>query len=108
MSLLDRTKEKHSGPEPRVVADDVREILVEALSTTDPERAVSADVVAEAAGISTRTVYRVIQNHSESLSLKMADALVLACGRHLRECRLRWPDGEITSYQEYINGRPKK
>jgi hypothetical protein len=56
-------------------------------------------MIAERAETSTRTVYRVLsESHAEAISLDLADRLCLAAGSHVALCRLKWPDGEVTSY----------
>lgn len=56
-------------------------------------------LIAERAQTSTRTVYRVLAGSTETISLDLADRLVLAADQHLATtCRLRWPDGEVTPY----------
>lgn len=115
-TLLDGILERHSGPEPRVVAADVQKILRTIIRPGDDEVGASVSLIAERAKVSTRTVYRVLQgkklvdepdwdNEEEpgkltthTVSLDLGDRLCLACGRHLLVCRLRWPDGTMTSY----------
>jgi hypothetical protein len=56
-------------------------------------------MLAKKADTSSRTVYRVLsENHSEAISLDLADRLCLAAGSHVALCRLKWPDGRITPY----------
>jgi hypothetical protein len=83
--------------EPRVVTEDVKAILDRALSQFDADDGDSVGILAERAGTSTRTVYRVLQLSSQDLSLDLADRLVVAAGGNisLDNCRLRWPDGRI-------------
>lgn len=104
-TLLDGKIEKHEGPEPRVLTEDVQAVLRGVIRPgMDDGEAVS--LIAEKAHVSTRTVYRVLQNQKDaskpgppSISLDLADRLCLAAETHLALCcRLLWPDGSITAY----------
>lgn len=97
-TLLDGVLEKHDGPEPRVITADVRKILRGVIRPGDDDSGKSVGLVAERAKISTRTVYRVLQGSTDTISLDLGDRLCLACGAHLLLCRLKWPDGSITAY----------
>lgn len=99
-TLLDNILEKHDGPEPRVLTADVQAILRRVIRPGDDDSGESVSLIAEKARVSTRTVYRVLQPEEgkETISLDLADRLCLAAESHLMLCRLRWPDGEITSY----------
>lgn len=81
--------------EPRVLTVDVKRILEAALSKYDADDKESVQLIAERAGTSTRTVYRVLGVRTPDLLLDTADRLVVAAGGHLSDCRLRWPDGTI-------------
>lgn len=96
---LDGIKEKHEGPEPRVVTADVQSLLRAVIRPSLDDAGESVSLIAEKAGISTRTVYRVLQGASESISLDLADRLCLAAEAHVSMCRLRWPDGSVTPYR---------
>lgn len=86
-------------PEPKVMTEDVRKILRAAIGTTGDEDGGGVAMIAEKAETSTRTVYRVLsENHSETISLDLADRLCIAAGSLVVFCRLKWPDGRITSY----------
>jgi hypothetical protein len=100
-TLLDWIEERHDGPEPRVLVEDVQRILQAAI--TDDEHSVS--MIAEGAGVSTRTVYRVLTPPEDkvAIGLDLADRLCVAAGSHLKNCRLITPGGEIVSY-EYLPG----
>ena len=104
-TLLDDKLEKHAGPEPRVLTEDVRTILRRVVRPgSDDGEAVT--LIAEKAHVSTRTVYRVLQppkdevrdSEPATISLDLADRLCLAAESHLRFCRLYWPSGEVTDY----------
>lgn len=100
-TILDNVLERHEGAEPRVLTADVQAILNQKIRPNgDDADGVSVAAIAEAAGYSTRTVYRVINpdESKETLSLDLADKLCLACGAHLLQCRLVWDDGSITEY----------
>lgn len=101
-TLLDNITETHSGPEPRVLTEDVQAVLRRVVRPGDDEgggEAVAA--IAERAKVSTRTVYRVLNpdESKPSISLDLADRLCIAAGVHIAfTCRLVWPDGRVTSY----------
>lgn len=97
-TLLDGILERHEGPEPRVVTSDVRSILRRVIRPGDEDGGASVSLVAERAKVSTRTVYRVLQGTTETISLDLGDRLCLACEAHLLQCRLRWPDGSVSDY----------
>lgn len=85
--------------EPKVLTEDVRQILRVALRPGEDDDSGGVSLLAEKADTSTRTVYRVLsESHSESISLDLADRLCLAAGSHVALCRLKWPDGTVTSY----------
>lgn len=97
-TLLDYVLEKHEGPEPRVITEDVQALLRLRIRPGDDDAGASVALIADAAKVSTRTVYRVL-NPDESkptISLDLADRLCLAAGGHISRCRLLWPDGRIT------------
>lgn len=98
-SPLDGVKERHDGPEPRVVTADVQVLLRRVIRPGDDDAGESVSLIAEKARISTRTVYRVLQGSTESISLDLADRLCLAAEAHVSVCRLRWPDGSVTPYR---------
>lgn len=84
--------------EPKVLTEDVRAVLRRVIRPDDDDGGGVA-MIAERAETSTRTVYRVLsENHAEAISLDLADRLCLAAGSHVALCRLKWPDGEVTSY----------
>lgn len=99
-TLLDNIKETHDGPEPRVIVTDVQGVLHRMVRPGEDDGAAVA-LVAERAGVSTRTVYRVLNpdKDKETISLDLADRLCIACGVHIAfSCRLKWPDGRVTPY----------
>lgn len=81
--------------EPRVVTATVRVVLAKALSTYDADQGESVQLLAERAGTSSRTVYRVLGLQSIDISLDLADRLVLAAGGSLSDCTLVWADGRV-------------
>lgn len=97
-SPLDGITEKHEGPEPRVMTADVTAILRRVIRPGDDDGGESVSLIAEKAHISTRTVYRVLQGTTQTISLDLADRLCLAAESHLAHCRLVWPSGAITPY----------
>lgn len=98
-TLLDGIEERHDGPEPRVLTKDVQAILRRVVRPGDDDSGESVSLIAHKAGVSTRTIYRILNpQDSESISLDLADRCVLAADSHLIHCRLLWPDGRITPY----------
>lgn len=103
-TLLDGVLERHEGPEPRVLTADVQRILRRVIRPGyDDGEAVT--LIAHKASVSTRTVYRVLQNKKDearkdppSISLDLADRLCLAAEDHLSNCRLVWPGGVVSDY----------
>lgn len=100
-TLLDGILESHEGPEPRVVTSDVQAVLRRVIRPGEDDGEAVA-TVADNAGVSTRTVYRVLNpdESKETISLDLADRLCIACGTHIAfSCRLWWPqNGAITPY----------
>lgn len=97
-TLLDGILERHEGEEPKVLTADVRRVLRRIIRPDDDDSGASVALIAERAQRSTRTVYRVLQGTTETISLDLADRLCLASGAHLMQCRMRWKDGSTTSY----------
>lgn len=106
MSTLDWVLETHDGPEPRVLTEDVQTILRAKIRPDDEDSGESVALIAERAGVSTRTVYRVLNparrddGEPAHISMDLADRLVLAAEAHLKDCRLYWPGGVITLYAQ--------
>jgi hypothetical protein len=99
--LIKHNPRKENRPkdvEPRVLTQDVAAILTMFVKPDDEDSGASVSLVAEKAATSTRTVYRVLSQSTESINLDLADRLCLACGSHLAACRLKWPDGAVTDY----------
>lgn len=104
-TLLDWVLERHDGPEPRVLTEDVQKILRQRILPGDDANGDSVTQIADHASVSPRTVYRALQADKPTMSLDLADRLVLAAGSHLAlaGCRLAWngwPEagGVVTSY----------
>lgn len=103
-TLLDWELERHTGPEPRVLTEDVRDLLRRVVRPGDDDSGESVSLIAEKAGVSTRTVYRVLNpaptedGRPATISLDLADRLCLAAEAHVALCRLFWPDGRTTAY----------
>lgn len=74
-------------PEPRVVTADVARLLAEVIDT-DTGREQNIEQIATKAETSPRTVYRVLSLHTETISLDLADRLVMAVDRHLNDCEV--------------------
>lgn len=92
-TLLDNVLETHNGPEPRVVTADVQAVLRRVVKPGEEDGAAVA-LIAERAKVSTRTVYRVLNpnEYKETISLDLADRLCVACGVHIRACRVVFAD----------------
>ena len=100
-TLLDDVTEVHEGPEPRVLTEDVQAVLRRVIRPGEEDGGDAVTAIAERAGVSTRTVYRVLNpdESKHSISLDLADNLCIAAGTHIAfTCRLVWPGGEITPY----------
>lgn len=99
-TLLDDVLETHIGPEPRVDIFDVQLVLQRVIRPEDEDTGESVSTVAGRCRppVSTRTVYRALKPGPEqtTMSLAMADRLLVACGSHLAYCRLHHADGRIT------------
>lgn len=75
--------------EPRVRTADVKRQLDRVLAYgDDADQGETVALLAEKASTSTRTVYRVLGLSSETLSLGLADRLLVAAGGHISECEL--------------------
>lgn len=72
--------------EPRVYAEAVREVIERSLGKAGHlQRGEAVEVLAERAGISGRTIYRILEGDRKWLELDQADRLLLAAGEHLTE-----------------------
>lgn len=109
-TVLDCVRETHDGPEPRVVTAAVQAVLREIIRPDDEDSGRSVALIAERAGVSTRTVYRVLNpgkrddGEPATISLDLADRLCRAADSHLNRVLLYWPGGAITGY-ESLTGR---
>ena len=99
---LDDILETHEGAEPRVLTEDVQEILRRRIRPGDEDAGESVALIALRAGVSTRTVYRCLnpEESKATISLDLADRLCIAADSHLAHCRIIHPDGQITDYVE--------
>lgn len=88
--------------EPRVITQDVANILKRLVRPDDDGAGSSVSLVAEEADTSTRTVYRVLSESTETISLDLADRLCLAAHSHLATCRVKLPNGSIVAYLDTI------
>lgn len=77
-----------SPAEPRVVTADVARLL-SAKIDGDTGREQTIDLIADKAHTSPRTVYRVLSLSTETISLDLADRLVLAVDAHISSCEVR-------------------
>lgn len=70
--------------EPKVRAPVVRDLLLRHLRLDEESAGESVAVLAERTGVSTRTIYRVLDADGRpTLSLDLADRLLLGIGEHL-------------------------
>lgn len=90
----------NGGGEPRVLTSDVAAVLEPVVRPDDDDLGSSVSLIAEKAQTSTRTVYRVLSHHTETINLDLADRLCLAAGSHLAACRLKHADGAVRPYFE--------
>lgn len=105
-TLLDGITEVHDGPEPKVVTADVQAVL-RAVVRPGADDGVAVSAIAERAGVSTRTIYRVLDDKDPkpTIGLGLADRICLACDTHIAfACRLVWPNGTITDYVSHTAG----
>ena len=86
-----------------MLTEDVQAILRRVVNPgRDDGEAVT--LIAEKAGVSTRTVYRVLNpappkdDKPATISLDLADRLCLAASAHISACRLMYADGHVESY----------
>jgi hypothetical protein len=93
------------GREPTIVTEDVKAILQQAIRPGDPDEGEAVAMLADRAHTSTRTVYRCLNPPEgrnglpHTISLALADRLVMAAGRMLEEidCRVVC-DGQVLPY----------
>ncbi len=93
--------------EPLVVTEDVRRVLRQAIQPDQADEGEAVTQLAERAGTSTRTVYRVLNPRPRpdgslaTIKLDLADRLVMAAGRSLAEigCRVVVGD-EVLEYSD--------
>lgn len=90
------------APEPRILTEDVRTVLRRVVHPDDPDYGESVQQLADRAGTSTRTVYRVLSGQAgqrrsgpPAISLSLGDSLLVAAGATLGEVRLLHADGAI-------------
>ncbi len=88
--------------EPRILTEDVRAVLRRVVHPDDPDYGESVQQLADRAGTSTRTVYRVLSGQAgarasgpAAISLGLGDALLVAAGAGLADVRLLHADGTI-------------
>lgn len=76
-------------PEPRVYTSDVRALLERHIRPGQDDEGESVALIAEQAGTSTRTIYRVLAGSTETIGLDLADRLLVAVGENLWGCRIK-------------------
>ena len=96
------TKPAQKEIEPRVNTADVAAVLRRVVRPDDDDSGESVTIIAEKADTSTRTVYRILAESTETLKLDLADRVCLAANTHPSVCRLHWPDGRVTPYFDTI------
>lgn len=94
----ERDEVSSNSGEPRVLTCDVASVLEPIVRPDDEDSGSSVALIAEKANTSTRTVYRVLSRHTETINIDLADRLCIAAGSHLACCRLRFSDGAIEPY----------
>lgn len=94
----ERDEVSSNSGEPRVLTCDVAFVLEPIVKPDDEDSGSSVALIAEKANTSTRTVYRVLSRHTETISFDLADRLCIAAGAHLSACHLRFANGEIRPY----------
>lgn len=76
--------------EPRVNGDDVRQLLERHINRYSyMPRGEAVEVLADRAGVSTRTVYRVLQGTRKWLDLDQADRLLIAADSSLQDVEVK-------------------
>lgn len=81
--------------EPRVRAADVAAVLRRRVVPDEDGAGESISIIAERAGTSGDTVTRIMQEKWQTLSLDLADRLLVAAGGHISECQLVWPGDKV-------------
>lgn len=77
-----------AAPEPRIYTSDVRDLLIPHIRPgMDEGESVAA--IAEQAGTSARTIYRILALETDTLGLDLADRLLVAVGESLVFCRVK-------------------
>ena len=74
--------------EPRVVAADVADVLKRRVMPDIDGAGESIASIADRSSTPEDTVLRVMQGRWKTISLDLADRLLVACGSHLYECEL--------------------
>lgn len=76
--------------EPKVSGDDVRRVLEGYIDRYDYlPRGEVVEIIADRAGVSTRTVYRVLQGARDWLDLDQADRLLIAADSSVQDVEVR-------------------
>jgi hypothetical protein len=76
--------------EPRVVAADVADVLRERVKPELDGVGESIASIADRSSSPEDTVLRVMQGKWKTISLDLADRLLVACGAHISQCELVW------------------
>lgn len=75
--------------EPRVYTADVRELLRRHVRPELDDQGEAVALIAEQAGTSARTVYRVLDGSTKTIGLDLADRLLVAVGENLSWCKIK-------------------
>lgn len=89
--------------EPAILAEDVQRVLKQAIRPGDPDEGEAVSRIAARAGVSTRTVYRILKPDEDggTMTLDLADRLVIAAGRQLSEIDCHAVvDGRLVEYAD--------
>lgn len=83
-------------------------MIATVIDPRNPDNGEAVQGFAERARTSTRTVYRCLSGRAgeaattpPSMLLDVSDRLVTAAGRHLSECRVITPDGQVVDYTDF-------
>ncbi len=86
-------------PEPRAHTADVRDVLRRVVRPDAPDDGDAVSTLAEQAGTSTRTIYRILGGeYGVTMKLDLADRLLIASGAMLHEIRVHTSAGALVEY----------
>jgi hypothetical protein len=79
---------------------DVQRLLRRVVRPDLDDSGESVVMLAQRAGTSARTVYRILSCTTETINLDLADRVALAADGHLSSCRLQLADGSVVGYYD--------